>query len=43
VLSRLGHAPDEAFAMLSRARGVPVPDTDAQAHWVTAFHHRRSR
>lgn len=38
VLSRLGHAPAAAFAMLARARGVPVPDTDAQARWVEAFH-----
>jgi hypothetical protein len=29
--------PDSAFGMLSRARGVAVPDTDAQAAWVRDF------
>jgi protein-tyrosine phosphatase len=37
VLGRLGVAPDPAFAMLSRARGVAVPDTEAQAAWVKEF------
>jgi protein-tyrosine phosphatase len=31
-----------AFAMLSRARGVSVPDTDAQAEWVREFFRTRS-
>ncbi|MDC8015722.1 protein-tyrosine phosphatase family protein [Tahibacter soli] len=38
VLSRLGHAPPSAFAMLARARGTLVPDTDAQSQWAAAFH-----
>lgn len=38
VLSRLGHAPAAAFAMLGRARGTLVPDTDAQSQWAAAFH-----
>jgi protein-tyrosine phosphatase len=37
VLGLLGVAPDSAFAMLSRARGVVVPDTEAQAEWVREF------
>ena len=38
TLTRLGHAPADAFAMLTRARGVQVPDTDEQERWVEAFH-----
>jgi protein-tyrosine phosphatase len=37
VLGLLGVAPDSAFAMLSRARGVAVPDTEAQVEWVREF------
>jgi protein-tyrosine phosphatase len=37
VLGSLGVEPDSAFGMLSRARGVAVPDTDAQAAWVREF------
>jgi protein-tyrosine phosphatase len=37
ILGVLGVAPDPAFAMLSRARGVTVPDTEAQAEWVREF------
>jgi protein-tyrosine phosphatase len=37
VLGQLGVAPDPAFAMLSRARGVTVPDTEAQPQWVREF------
>ena|SRR5216683_7676999 len=37
VLGVLGVAPEPAFAMLSRARGVAVPDTDEQAAWVREF------
>jgi protein-tyrosine phosphatase len=37
VLAQLGAAPDSAFAMLSRARGVAVPDTDEQAEWAREF------
>jgi protein-tyrosine phosphatase len=42
VLGLLGVAPDSAFAMLSRARGVAVPDTVAQAEWVREFMRVRS-
>jgi protein-tyrosine phosphatase len=42
VLGVLGVAPAPAFAMLSRARGVAVPDTEAQAEWVRAFMRGRS-
>jgi hypothetical protein len=28
---------DEAFAMISRARGFSVPDTDEQREWVKRF------
>jgi protein-tyrosine phosphatase len=37
VLSAFGIDPDSAFRMLSRARGVTVPDTDAQVIWVHEF------
>jgi protein-tyrosine phosphatase len=37
VLGTFGIAPDSAFAMLGRARGVAVPDTDAQADWVRDY------
>jgi protein-tyrosine phosphatase len=37
VLGAFGVSPESAFAMLSRARGVTVPDTDAQAEWVRSF------
>ena len=37
ILGALGVAPDPAFAMLGRARGVAVPDTEAQADWVREF------
>ena len=37
LLSAMGISPAEAFAMLSRARGVAVPDTEAQTSWVTDF------
>jgi protein-tyrosine phosphatase len=33
----LGVHPDEAFARLSAARGLAVPDTEEQRSWVTAF------
>lgn len=34
VLVELGVSPEEVFPLLSRARGVSVPDTAAQAEWV---------
>jgi protein-tyrosine phosphatase len=37
VLHKLGHAQDTLFPILSRARGVTVPDTDAQVQWVRRF------
>ena len=43
VLSGFGIDPDSAFGMLSRARGVSVPDTDAQVKWVREFARVRSR
>jgi protein-tyrosine phosphatase len=42
VLGALGVATEPAFAMLSRARGVAVPDTEAQAEWVREFMRGRS-
>jgi protein-tyrosine phosphatase len=32
-----GYDAAAAFEMIGRARGVSVPDTDAQRNWVTAF------
>jgi protein-tyrosine phosphatase len=45
VLSAFGIEPDSAFGMLSRARGVTVPDTDGQVAWVREFarHHSLKR
>ena len=37
VLSYLGVARDETFAMLTRARGVTVPDTASQVEWLKNF------
>jgi protein-tyrosine phosphatase len=37
VLVALGHGPDEAFIRIATARGLPVPDTQAQAEWAAAF------
>lgn len=37
VLNEFGVDPDSAFGMLSRARGVSVPDTDAQVAWVRKY------
>ena len=34
---------DEAFAMISRARGFSVPDTEEQREWVTGFAEGRNR
>lgn len=33
VLVSLGHEPRDVFAMVSKARGVSVPDTEAQIEW----------
>ena len=41
VLNAFGVDPDSAFGMLSRARRVSVPDTDAQIAWVRT--HARCR
>jgi protein-tyrosine phosphatase len=37
ILRSLGHAADEAFELISRSRGISVPDTDEQRRWVTQF------
>jgi len=37
VLVRGGYAVDSAFATIGLARGVEVPDTEAQRAWVAAF------
>jgi protein-tyrosine phosphatase len=37
VLHGLGHAYDTLFPMLSRARGLRVPDTEAQVKWVRGY------
>lgn len=36
LLVKAGQTPAAAFAAISRARGLPVPDTDEQAEWVHA-------
>ena len=35
-----GHSPDQAFNLLSKARGYPVPETEEQRAWVVAFFQR---
>jgi protein-tyrosine phosphatase len=37
ILLRAGVPYPQVFPALSRARGVAVPDTDAQAEWVQAY------
>jgi protein-tyrosine phosphatase len=37
LLASKGIAVDEAFTMISRARGFEVPDTEQQRVWVTSF------
>jgi protein-tyrosine phosphatase len=37
ILVRHGYDVDSAFDTIARARGLAVPDTDAQRAWVTAF------
>jgi protein-tyrosine phosphatase len=37
ILGSLGHAADDAFKLISRSRGISVPDTDEQRLWVTQF------
>lgn len=37
VLSRLGMPEREVFPWISRVRGVPCPDTEAQAKWFARF------
>ncbi len=34
ILLSAGHDPDSAFVAIRDARGVPVPDTAAQAEWL---------
>ncbi len=36
VLVLTGFSPSQAFALLSRARGYPVPETEEQRAWVVA-------
>lgn len=43
VLNAFGVDPDAVFGVLSRARGVIVPDTDAQVAWVRDFTRRGFR
>ena len=35
LLVSAGEEPDNAFRVIERARGVPVPETLEQRHWVT--------
>ena len=37
TLVMLGVGPEKALAMVSEARGLPVPDTEAQRHWLYEF------
>jgi protein-tyrosine phosphatase len=42
ILNAFGVDPDSAFGILSRARGVTIPDTDAQVTWVRDYTRNRS-
>lgn len=37
VLQRFGVSAEDALDRLTRARGLPVPDTEAQRAWILAF------
>ena len=37
TLIGLGLQPEDALARIERARGMRVPDTDAQRRWVLSF------
>jgi len=37
TLVMLGVGPQESLRMVSQARGLPVPDTEAQRHWLYEF------
>jgi protein-tyrosine phosphatase len=37
TLVMLGVGPEAALRMVSEARGLPVPDTEAQRHWLYEF------
>jgi protein-tyrosine phosphatase len=43
VLVLSGFAPGQAFALLSKARGYTVPETEEQKAWVVAFSQYHSR
>jgi protein-tyrosine phosphatase len=43
LLKFQGIGVDDAFAMISRARGFSVPDTEEQREWVNAFTEFRNR
>ena len=40
LLCRHGYQPDDAFDLISRARGLQVPETDEQADWLRQFAQR---
>jgi len=37
TLVMLGVGPEEALLRVGEARGLPVPDTEAQRHWLYEF------
>jgi protein-tyrosine phosphatase len=37
TLVMLGVGPEESLRMVAEARGLPVPDTEAQRHWLYEF------
>jgi protein-tyrosine phosphatase len=37
TLVMLGFGPETSLRMVSEARGLPVPDTEAQRHWLYEF------
>lgn len=43
LLVLTGHSPNQAFDLLSRARGYRVPETEEQRAWVVAFSQNHNR
>jgi hypothetical protein len=43
TLVMLGIGPEPALRMVSEARGLPVPDTEAQRDWLYEFAEALSR
>jgi protein-tyrosine phosphatase len=43
MLVTKGHSPEAAIALVSAARGVPVPETEGQKAWIASFAAKRAK